>query len=61
MGRKLVEHLTAASCVADALGPKSIELCCSPAHSAPEDVLGFLSSCRRAEKIHRESQYSTSP
>ena len=58
MGWFLVEHLTAAGCVARTW---TQELCCSPAHSACAVVLGSLSLYRRAEKIHRESQYSTRP
>ena len=37
------------------------EFATSPAHYAPDNVLAFLRSYHRAEKIHRESRYSISP
>ena len=58
MGRKVGNHLTAAGCVRRHW---TQEFTTSPAHSASTIALGWLRSYRCAEKIHRESQYSTSP
>ena len=54
MMRFLADHLPAAALL---VVPNSISVPASSLHSAPTVVLGFLSSCRRAEKMHGECRF----